>query len=84
MVIFRLSGKGTTGKDVNGDGTLDSGLVYKMKDSETKVEFPLGFCPGAKNGMNMSCEGSYGIVVKEWDTITRVRIAKHFSSLFTK
>ena len=44
-----------------------------MEDSNVMVQFPIGFCPGAKEGLNLNCSGNFGIVLKEWETITRVR-----------
>ena len=44
-----------------------------MEDSNVMVQFPIGFCPGAREGLNLNCSGNFGIVLKEWETITRVR-----------
>ena len=38
------------------------------------VQFPIGFCPGSKEGIKLNCTGNFGIVLKEWETITRVSI----------
>ncbi len=68
----RIDGKATVGKDTDGDGKPDTGLEYKVGESNTGIQFPKGFCPAAKNGVDDKCKGSYGIVVKEWETITKV------------
>ena len=36
------------------------------------IEFPLGFCPAgdAKNFVDFNCQGQWGLVLKEWETIT--------------
>lgn len=44
-----------------------------MDDSDAVVQFPVGFCPDAKGGINFNCSGNFGVVLKEWETITRVR-----------
>jgi len=46
LPFSRVSGANTIGKDMNGDGIPDKPLVYTFKESETRVEFPLNFCPG--------------------------------------
>ena len=56
-----------------------------MDDSKTVIEFPLGFCPGAASenfvygrsnnklqNATKSCQGQWGLVLKEWETITAV------------
>ena len=71
--IFRVSGSTISGKDVDGDGIPDIPLRYEMDDSDAVVQFPVGFCPNAKGGINFNCSGNFGVVLKEWETITRVR-----------
>ena len=57
-----------------------------MDDSKTVIEFPLGFCPGAASenfvygssnnklqNATKSCQGQWGLVLKEWETITAVK-----------
>ncbi len=46
----RVGGPHTIGKDTNGDGIPDVPLVYTFKESQTRVEFPLNFCPGVEFG----------------------------------
>ena len=51
-------------------------LRFEFENSETVVQFPLGFCPGAKdsNFIKMkNCNGRWGFVIKEWETLTAVR-----------
>ena len=53
----------------------DVPLYYELQDSKLRAQFPLGFCPNIKGGIAKNgtvCHGSFGIVLKEWDTITRV------------
>ena len=53
----------------------DVPLYYELLDSKLRVRFPLGFCPNIQGGIagnGTACVGSFGIVLKEWDTITRV------------
>ena len=50
----------------------DVPLRYEIHESKSVVQFPLGFCPNAPNGIDFSCQGNFGIVIKEWKTITRV------------
>ena len=53
----------------------DVPLFYELQDSKLRVQFPLGFCPSIKGCIAENgtvCHGSFGIVLKEWDTITRV------------
>ena len=68
------------GKDIDGDDIPDVPLRFEMDDSKTVIEFPLGFCPGAasenfvygrsnnklQNATN-SCQGQWGLVLKEWE-----------------
>ena len=62
-----------------------------MDDSHSVIQFPLGFCPGAvkedfvfsqsrKRLQNSTteCQGQWGLVLKEWETITAVRIRSSF------
>ena len=69
---FRVSGSTTIGQDRNGDMIPDVPLRYEIHKSKSVVQFPLGFCPNAPNGIDFSCQGNFGIVIKEWKTITRV------------
>ena len=67
-------------RDINGDGIPDIPLRYEFADSKSVVQFPLGFCPNTtlapgfvqnKSVATMSsCVGQWGIVVKEWETMT--------------
>ena len=60
------------GKDINYDKIPDVPLRYEIHDSNMVVEFPLGFCPNAIGAKDYDCQGNFGIVIKEWETITRV------------
>ena len=71
-VLNRVSGSTINGKDVDGDGIPDIPLRYDIDNSNVMVQFPIGFCPGSKEGIKLNCTGNYGIVLKEWETITRV------------
>ena len=75
------------GKDTDGDGIPDVPLRFEMEDSKSVIQFPLGFCPGAEKdnfvfsksrkrlqNSTSECQGSWGLVLKEWETITAVRI----------
>ena len=80
MTMSKLSGSTTVGKDINGDGIPDIPLRYEFANSKSVVQFPLGFCPNTtlapgfvqnKSVATMSsCVGQWGIVVKEWETMT--------------
>ena len=43
-----MAGSNTVGKDTNNDGHPDIPLTYTFKESDTRVEFPLRFCPGKR------------------------------------
>lgn len=58
-----------------------------MDDSKSVFQFPLGFCPGAakenfvysnsdnrnrRQNATKECQGQWGLVLKEWETITAV------------
>lgn len=61
----------------------DMKLRFEFEDSNTVVQFPLGFCPGAPetNFIQFSnCNGRWGFVIKEWETITAVSSFKSSSS----
>ena len=71
----RIPGDKIVGKDIDGDMIPDVPLFYELQDSKLRVQFPLGFCPSIKGCIAENgtvCHGSFGIVLKEWDTITRV------------
>ena len=67
-------------RDINGDGIPDIPLRYEFADSKSVVQFPLGFCPNTtlapgfvqnkSVATTSSCIGQWGIVVKEWETMT--------------
>ena len=71
-VVCRVSGSTINGKDLDGDGVPDIPLRYEMEESDVVVQFPIGFCPDAEDGVKLNCSGNFGIVLKEWETITRV------------
>ena len=75
------------GKDTDGDGIPDQPLRFEMDDSKSVFQFPLGFCPGAakenfvysnsdnrnrRQNATKECQGQWGLVLKEWETITAV------------
>ena len=75
------------GKDTDGDGIPDVPLRFEMDSSRSVIQFPLGFCPGAikedfvysqsRERLDKStkeCQGQWGLVLKEWETITAVRV----------
>ena len=75
------------GKDTDGDGIPDVPLRFEMDDSKSVIQFPLGFCPGAAKDdfvfsksrerlkdSTAECQGQWGLVLKEWETITAVKI----------
>ena len=79
------------GKDTDGDGIPDVPLRFEMDSSRSVIQFPLGFCPGAikedfvysqsRERLDKStkeCQGQWGLVLKEWETITAVRISSMF------
>ncbi len=75
MLMTKLSGSQTVGRDTDGDGIPDVPLRYEFDDSKSVVQFPLGFCPSVPGHIrNVSaegpCVGQWGLVFKEWQTIT--------------
>ena len=75
MIMSKLSGKSTVGRDINGDGIPDIPLRYEFDASKSVVQFPLGFCPSAPESGHIvnhttPCIGQWGFVFKEWETIT--------------
>ena len=75
MIMSKLSGKSTVGRDLDGDGIPDVPLRYEFDSSQSVVQFPLGFCPSAPESGHVvnhttPCEGQWGFVFKEWETIT--------------
>ena len=72
MIMSKVPWSTTKGKDTNGDGKPDRKLRYEFDNSQSVIEFPLGFCPGAdtKNFIDFDCQGQWGLVLKEWETIT--------------
>ena len=66
----------TRGTDTNNDNWPDIPLRFEFEDSNSVIQFPLGFCPGSM--LNVSnpmidyrCRGHWGFVFKEWQTITK-------------
>ena len=65
-----------------GDCVPDSPMRYEFDESESVIQFPIGFCPTNRNGfintniLNESiacdnpCKGQWGLVFKEWESIT--------------
>jgi hypothetical protein len=74
MIIHKIYGSDLPGRDINGDGVKDIPLRYEFDDSKTVVQFPLGFCPNSpgfvQNDTRQLCRGQWGVVLKEWETIT--------------
>ena len=85
---IRLPANVYIGKDTDGDGIPDQPLRFEMEDSKSVIQFPLGFCPGAakenfvysnsdkrnrRQNATQECQGQWGLVLKEWETITAVR-----------
>ena len=83
----RLPSNVFIGKDTNNDGIPDQPLRFEMEDSKSVIQFPLGFCPGATNenfvfsksrnrlqNSTAECQGQWGLVLKEWETITAVSL----------
>jgi hypothetical protein len=63
----RVGGGTTIGRDTDGDGEPDKKLRYEFEDSDTVVQFPLGFCPSApETGFIKfkNCVGRWGFVIK--------------------
>lgn len=82
MIMSKLGGQSTVGRDIDGDGIPDRKLRFEFDNSDTVVQFPLGFCPSApERGMikKVNCKGRWGFVIKEWETITAV---SRFSAVF--
>ncbi len=89
MIMAKVGGHTTVGRDVDGDGVPDMKLRYEFDNSDTVVQFPLGFCPASAakgfvheilldaNGKKLPpepCKGTWGFVIKEWETITAVSL----------
>ncbi len=86
LLMSKMSYSDTIGKDTDGDGELDTEFSLEVEDSETRLEFPLGFCPGDRSDpdepqVNFKCIGEWGFVVKEWETVTKTypRTAKNLN-----
>ena len=63
------------GRDTDGKDGPDLPLIFEMEDSDAVVQFPIGFCPSAKETGFIKkhpgvCKGRWGFVIKEWETIT--------------
>ena len=77
MTMTKLGGSNIVGRDLDFDGRPDKPLKYTFEASKTVIEFPLGFCPSEpgfvrdRNRLkDEPCEGQWGLVLKEWETIT--------------
>ena len=70
---------------MDNDGIPDQPYRVEFDDSRNVIEFPLGFCPGAAaesfvyaktnnklRNATEKCRGQWGLVLKEWETITAV------------
>ena len=80
------------GKDTDDDGIPNDPWFYDdFDDSKSKITMPLGFCPGKKElnfvfakskdklqNATEGCKGQWGLVLKEWETITAVRQIHNF------
>ena len=68
MTMTKLSGSQTVGKDINGDGIPDIPLRYTFDNSDSVIQFPLGFCPSAPGSIQNTtagpCVGQWGFVFK--------------------
>ncbi len=69
LIFPRVSFSHTIGRDSDSDGRPDIPLRYEVEDSESVVQFPLGFCPGDRSNAsdlqrNFKCVGEWGIVIK--------------------
>jgi hypothetical protein len=49
MIMTRLAWSHTIGKDITGDGYPEIPLRFTFEDSESVIQFPLGFCPGDRS-----------------------------------
>jgi hypothetical protein len=77
----RLNFAKTIGRDTDNDGRPDIPLRFEFDDSKSVIQFPLGFCPGDFSDpdnpqINFQCTGEWGFVLKEWQTIFKVRSKK--------
>ena len=72
MIMTKIPWSTTIGKDTDGDGVPDQKLRYEFDNSQSVIEFPLGFCPAAdtQGFVDFGCAGQWGLVLKEWETIT--------------
>ena len=72
MIMTKIPWSTTIGKDTDGDGVPDQKLRYEFDNSQSVIEFPLGFCPAAaaQGHVDFGCSGQWGLVLKEWETIT--------------
>ena len=66
----------TIGADSDRDDWPDIPFRFEIEDSNSVIQFPLGFCPGDRTNpndpqRNFRCIGEWGFVVKEWQTITK-------------
>ena len=77
IIMGKVSYSDTIGTDTTGDLYPEHPMRYEFEDSQTVVEFPLGFCPGDRTdpsspSINFQCRGKWGIVIKEWEAVTRM------------
>ena len=81
MIMAKMAGSSTVGRDTNNDGIPDRPLRFEFDNSKSVIQFPLGFCPSAPGfvleyndiGLPIGvCDGQWGFVFKEWETITAV------------
>lgn len=75
--LSRLPYSRTIGKDVTGDRYPDIPLRLTFEDSDSYIQFPLGFCPGNRRNLSdpqvfFQCRGEWAFVLKEWITPTRM------------
>ncbi len=76
----RIGGQTTVGRDSDNKDGPDQPLRFEFEGTDTVVQFPLGFCPSAKDTGFIKkdgvCKGRWGFVIKQWETITAVRDVK--------
>eukprot|EP00095_Tigriopus_kingsejongensis_P012226 maker-scaffold528_size145933-snap-gene-0.28 protein:Tk12226 transcript:maker-scaffold528_size145933-snap-gene-0.28-mRNA-1 annotation:"cobinamide adenolsyltransferase" len=77
MIMAKIPWSKTIGRDTDGDGWPDVPLRFEFDDSDSVIQFPLGYCPGDRKNVsdpqiNFKCIGEWGFVLKEWETITKV------------
>ncbi len=82
MIMARLSWAKTIGRDLDGDTWPDIPLRFEIEDSPAVIQFPLGWCPGSRTEpefpeQNFRCVGDWGIVIKEWQIVVKVRLLAH-------